>query len=50
MTVLFVVLLFSFFIAVDYFKTRPHRGTIRYSVPGYEQLGPVACDGGKKKS
>jgi hypothetical protein len=48
MTVLFVLLMFSVFITIDYLR-KPHKGTVRYSVPGYENLGAVAADGGKKK-
>jgi hypothetical protein len=51
MTVIFVILLFAFFIGIDYIrKARSvNRGTIRHSIPGYEALGTCACDGGKPK-
>lgn len=49
MTVLFVILLFSICLGIDYFRTRTpiERGTM-YTTPGYEFLGALAQDGGDK--
>ena len=49
MTVLFMLGMFALFIGIDYCrKPKVYKGVIRFSVPGYEQLGAVACDGGEK--
>jgi len=50
MTVLLVLGVFGIFLIIDWFHTRKTVGTVRYNVPGYEALGAVACDGGKKIS
>ena len=48
MTVLLVLLMFGFFLAIDYISTRRPvlKGT--YTTPGFEYLGALAQDGGER--
>ena len=48
MTVLFVVLTFSFFLTVDYLRKTKSQGVIRWHIASHPELGPCACDGGEK--
>ena len=50
MAVLLMLLLFSVFLSIDYFRKTAHSprpiGTM-YTTPGYEFLGALAQDGGE---
>ena len=52
MTVLLLLLFFSIFLLIDYFKTSPGKKYVmnpgtQYTTPGFEYLGAFAQDGGK---
>jgi hypothetical protein len=52
MTVLLVLFTIVFFLVVDHFKTRPKTYVVpreAYISPGFEALGALCNDGGKKK-